>query len=96
LGQRYLQKAKVSPDDGTGFVRTGTHRIMVKSKYFYLSYSLHVAILHYAKNYFSKVLYFPKIYNHTSLHGPIASGATVDPTSQVCSSTMLVLTIAGS
>jgi hypothetical protein len=43
------------------------------------------------KELFSKVLYFLKI--HTSLHGPIASGASVNPTSQVCSSAMLVLPI---
>jgi hypothetical protein len=38
---------------------------------------------------------FPKIYVHTSLYGPIASGASVDPTSQVCFSTMLLLPIVG-
>jgi hypothetical protein len=32
-------------------------------------------------DYYSEVLYFPKIYNHTSLCGPITSGASVDPTS---------------
>jgi hypothetical protein len=31
----------------------------------------------------------------TSLYGPIASGASVDPTSQVCSSAILVLPIVG-
>jgi hypothetical protein len=30
-----------------------------------------------------KILYFPKVYNHTSLYDPIVSGANVDPTSQV-------------
>jgi hypothetical protein len=39
------------------------------------------------------MLYFSKIYNHTSLYDPIASGASDDPTSQVCSSAMLVLPI---
>jgi hypothetical protein len=62
---------------------------------FFLSCRRHVVILHYAKNYYTEVLYFPKIFNHTSLYGPIASGASVDPTSQVCSSAMLVLTIVG-
>jgi hypothetical protein len=33
---------------------------------------------------------FQKIYCLTSLYGPIASGASVDPTSQVCSSAMSV------
>jgi hypothetical protein len=49
---------------------------------FFLSCSRHVVILHYTKNSCNKVLYFPKILNHTSLYGLIASGANVDPTSQ--------------
>jgi hypothetical protein len=61
---------------------------------FFLPCSRHVFTLHYTKNYYTKVLYFLKIYNHTSLYGPIASGASVDPTSQVCWSAMLVLPIA--
>jgi hypothetical protein len=48
-------------------------QILVKS-IFFLSCSQHAVILHYTKNFFSKVLCFPKIYNHTSLYGPIASG----------------------
>jgi hypothetical protein len=43
----------------------------------------------------SEFCYFPKIYNHTSLYGPGASGASVDATSQICSSAMLVLPIVG-
>jgi hypothetical protein len=35
------------------------------------------------KNYYIIVLYFPKIYNHTSLYGPIASGTSVDPTTSL-------------
>jgi hypothetical protein len=63
-------------------------------KYFlFLSCSCHVVILYYPKNYFTKVSYFLKIFYHTTLHGPIASGTIVDSTSQVCSSTMLVLPI---
>jgi hypothetical protein len=38
---------------------------------------------------------FPKVYNHISLYGTIASGTIFDPTSQVCPSTMLVLPIVG-
>jgi hypothetical protein len=38
---------------------------------------------------------FVKIYNHTSLYGPIASGASADPTSHVCSPAMLVFPIVG-
>jgi hypothetical protein len=53
-------------------------------KIFFLSCSRHVVILHYTKNYYAKVLYFPKSKNHTSLYDPTASGASVDPTSQVC------------
>jgi hypothetical protein len=33
--------------------------------------------------------------NHTSLYGPIASGASVDPTLQVCWHAVLVLSILG-
>jgi hypothetical protein len=62
-------------------------------KIIFLSCSRHVVILHYTKNYFSKVLYFLKTFHHTSLYGPTASGARADPSSQVCSSTMLVLPI---
>jgi hypothetical protein len=47
-------------------------------KTFFFCCNFHVVILHYAKNY-SSVLYFPKVYDHTSLHGPAASGAIVDP-----------------
>jgi hypothetical protein len=57
--------------------------------------SRRVVILHYTKNYYTKVLHFLKIYNHTSLYGPIASGTSVDPTSQICLSAMLVLPIVG-
>lgn len=39
------------------------------------------------------MLYFLKIYNHTSLRGPTASGTSGYPTSKVCTSTMLVLPI---
>jgi hypothetical protein len=36
-----------------------------------------------------------KINNHTSLYGSIASGTSVDPTSQVFSSTILFLLMVG-
>jgi hypothetical protein len=62
---------------------------------FFLSCSRHVVILDYPKNYFSKILYFLKIFYQTSLFVPVASGASVDPTSQVCSSVVLVLPIVG-
>lgn len=35
--------------------------------------------------------YFSRILNHKSLYGPVASGAGVGPTSEVCSFAMLVL-----
>jgi hypothetical protein len=70
-------------------------RILVKPKFPFLSYSHHVVILYYPKNCYTKAFYFPKIFYHTSLYGPIASGASVDPTSQVCWPAMLVLTIVG-
>jgi hypothetical protein len=47
------------------------------------------------KESFPKVLYFPKTYYHTSLYGPTVNGASVDPTSQVCSFAMLALPIVG-
>jgi hypothetical protein len=47
------------------------------------------------KKLFSKVLYFPKIYDIASLYGPIPSGASVDPATQVLSPAMLVLPIVG-
>jgi hypothetical protein len=58
-----------------------------------LSCRRYVVILHHTKNYYTKVLYFMKVSNHTSLYGPVASGASADPTSQVCSSAVLVLPI---
>jgi hypothetical protein len=60
-----------------------------------LSCSVHVVILYYTKNSFYKVLYVLNIYNHTSFYGLTASGVSVNPTSQVCSSAMLVLPIVG-
>jgi hypothetical protein len=38
---------------------------------------------------------FVEIFYHTSLYGPVARVAIVDPTSQVCSFAVLVLLIAG-
>jgi hypothetical protein len=40
--------------------------------------SRHVVILHYTKNYYSKVLCFPKIFSHASLYDPVAGDAIVD------------------
>jgi hypothetical protein len=48
-------------------------------------------VVHYGKNKFTKDLYLQKICNRTSLYGPTAGGAGVDPSSHVCSSPMLVL-----
>jgi hypothetical protein len=64
-------------------------------KTLFLSCNRHVDILHYTKNYFPNGLYFPKIYNQTSLYDPVASGTNVDPTTKVCSSAMSVLPIDG-
>jgi hypothetical protein len=61
----------------------------------FVSCSRHVAILHYTKNDYNKVVYFLKIYYRTLLYDSIVSGASVDPTSQVRSFAMLVLQIAG-
>jgi hypothetical protein len=65
-------------------------RILVKSIFFFYAA---IMLLFYTKNYLSEVSYFPRMYNRTSSCGPTASGANVDPTSQVCSPAMLVLPI---
>jgi hypothetical protein len=54
----------------------------VKSVFF--SCSCHVVILHYTKNCYSRVFCFVKICNCTLLCSPIAVGASVDDTLQVC------------
>jgi hypothetical protein len=70
-------------------------RILSSKTPFLASCTCHVVILHYTKNYDIKVMYIPKIYNHTSLYSPIVSGASVNPTLEVPSSAMLVLSIVG-
>jgi hypothetical protein len=62
---------------------------------FLVSCSGHVVVLHYTKNYCTKVVYFSKIHYRTSMYDPIASGAIVDPNSQVRLSDILALPIAG-
>jgi hypothetical protein len=54
-------------------------------------------LLFYTKQEIAKPNFriFSENLNYTSLYGPIVSGASVDPTSQVCSPAMLVLPIAG-
>jgi hypothetical protein len=72
-------------------VRVWGHRLEYwSSQRCFLSCNRHVVILNHTKNHYTKVLYFPKVFSHTSQHVLIASGASVDPTSQVCSSAMLV------
>jgi hypothetical protein len=51
----------------------------------------YVLLLYIVKNDYTKILYFRNIKSHTSLRGPTASGASVDPTSLAYSSAMLVL-----
>jgi hypothetical protein len=63
----------------------------MKSKLFFFSRAPAILLLYYTKNYHAKLLYFLKIVYKTSLYDTTASGAVVDPTSQVCSSTMLAL-----
>jgi hypothetical protein len=51
-------------------------------------------MLHYTETYCAKVLCSPKINNRTLLLSDlIVSGAAVDPTKQVCSSAILVLSM---
>jgi hypothetical protein len=46
----------------TGLAHMGSQdRIFVKPKYFFLSCSRLIVILHYTKNYYTEVLYFPEI-----------------------------------
>jgi hypothetical protein len=71
-----------------------THAHVVMGNLFIISWS-HYVILHCTKNYCTKVVYFSKIYYHTSLYDPIISGSSVTPTSQFRVSTMLVLLIIG-
>jgi hypothetical protein len=61
---------------------------------FFLFHAAAMLLFYIIQRITTRVLYFPQIYNYTSLCGPIASGTSVDPTSQVCSSAMLVLPIA--
>jgi hypothetical protein len=78
----------------TGLVRLG-HGIESWSSQTFIFFPAAAMLFYIIKNYFSKFLYFPKFYNHTSLYGLNASDVSVYPTSQVCSSTMLVLLIVG-
>jgi hypothetical protein len=61
----------------------------------FCSHSRHAVILYHTNNYYAQVLYFPKIYNNTLLYDPTVSGTSIDSTSQVCSSSMLVLPTVG-
>jgi hypothetical protein len=79
----------------TGLTRIGSQdRILVNLINCFLSCSRHVVYFKLYKE-FSKDLCFPKIFYHTFLYVSIASGASVDPPSQICSSAMLVLPIVG-
>jgi hypothetical protein len=76
----------------SGLTRRSWDRILVKLIFSFVLCSFHVVNLDC-----TKFLYFPKIYNRsgTSLYCPVASGTSVDPTSQVWVSTMLVLLFVG-
>jgi hypothetical protein len=66
-------------------------RNRTRVKFFFFHVAAMMLNLYYTKYYYTKVLYFPKIYNHTSLNVPTASSTSVNSTSQVCPSAMLVL-----
>jgi hypothetical protein len=73
-----------------GLVCAGScDRMLVKSISSFIQPPCCYFTLH--KELFSKVTHFPKIYTHTSVYDPTASSASVDPTSQVCSSAILVI-----
>jgi hypothetical protein len=67
-------------------------RVLVKPISFIVSCSRHVVVLYCAKNCCTKVVYFSKIYHHTTLYDPILSVATI---SQVILSATLVVSIVG-
>jgi hypothetical protein len=62
--------------------------------FFIVSCSRHVVILHYTNSSDNKIVYFSIIYYRTSFYDPTVSNS-VDPTSDVRSSAMLVLPIVG-
>jgi hypothetical protein len=64
-------------------------RRLVSTTIFILLLSCRHSTLYTKKSF----VFFSKIYNLTSLYGPIASGASVDPISEVLSTAMLVLQI---
>lgn len=63
--------------------------------FLFVSCSHYIVILHYTKNYHTKVSHFSKIYHCTSLYNPITSGISANPTLQVHFSAMLELPTAG-
>jgi hypothetical protein len=54
-----------------------------------------IVILYFTKKYCSEVVYFSKIYYHTSLYDPAVRDTIVDSTSQVSSFAMFILPIVG-
>lgn len=64
-------------------------------KFSFASYSRHVVTNTIQRTTMPQLYTLSKIFYHTSFYRPTASGANVDPTSEVSSSAMLVLIIAG-
>jgi hypothetical protein len=52
-------------------------------------------VLYHTKNHYAKFVYFSTLYYRISVYEPAVSGASVDPTSQVRSSSVLVLPTVG-
>jgi hypothetical protein len=71
-------------------------RILVKSNIFFFHAATMLLFYIVQRIIIQIFCIFPKIFYHTSPYGPIASGASVDPTSQFCSSAMSILPIAES
>jgi hypothetical protein len=62
---------------------------------FFVLCSNHFVLLHYTKNYYTKMFNFLKIYDYTSLYGTVMCGIIVNSTSQICLSAMFLLPIVG-
>lgn len=59
-------------------------------KFFFISYSCDDVVLHYARNYYTKVVYFLKTITVRYCMTHTVSGPSVNPISKICLSAMLV------
>jgi hypothetical protein len=71
----------------SGVVKSNPNQV-----FFFVSCCHHIVILHIQRTT-NQVLYFSRIYHHTTLYGAILSRASVGPTSEVRSSAVLLLIV---